>query len=151
MEEKDLTHFKLERDGNKVELRRGMDAEAISAALSKLPAPIAAPAPVLAAPAVAPPSAPAPAAPAPSAAPPEASGGNTINCPMVGTFYTAPAPGEDTFIKVGDHVDEDTTVCIVEAMKVMNEIKAEVSGTVKRVIAKDASPVQYGEPLFELE
>ena len=146
MEEKQLSHFKLERDGEKIELRRGMDVDQISAALSRLSAPVAAPVAAPAAP-VAPAAAPA----APELAAESSSSGQTINSPMVGTFYTAPGPGEDAFIKVGDSVDAETTVCIIEAMKVMNEIKAETRGTIKKILLDDASPVQYGEPLFEIE
>lgn len=147
MEQKQLSHFKLEREGEKIELRRGMDVDEISALLSRMSAPVAAP--------VAAPAAPAPAAPAAPAVS-ESSGeaapsGETINSPMVGTFYKASGPGEDAFVKVGDSVDADTTVCIIEAMKVMNEIKAEKSGTIKKILIEDASPVQYGEPLFEIE
>jgi acetyl-CoA carboxylase biotin carboxyl carrier protein len=70
---------------------------------------------------------------------------------MVGTLYHSAAPGEKMFINVGDVVDANTTVCIIEAMKVMNEIKAETSGTIARVLAEDGKPVQYGQPLFELK
>lgn len=70
---------------------------------------------------------------------------------MVGTFYRSSAPGEKSFINVGDHVDANTTVCIIEAMKVMNEIKAETSGTIARILAEDGKPVQYGQALFELK
>jgi acetyl-CoA carboxylase biotin carboxyl carrier protein len=69
---------------------------------------------------------------------------------MVGTFYRSSTPGEKSFVNVGDTVDENTTVCIIEAMKVMNEIKAEARGTVARVLVEDGKPVQYGQPLFEL-
>ena len=70
---------------------------------------------------------------------------------MVGTFYRAPGPDEENFVKVGDTIDESTTVCIIEAMKVMNEIKAERRGVVARVLVEDGKPVQYGQPLFELK
>jgi acetyl-CoA carboxylase biotin carboxyl carrier protein len=70
---------------------------------------------------------------------------------MVGTFYRSAAPGEEMFVKVGDTVDENTVVCIIEAMKVMNEIKAETRGTVARILVDDGKPVQYGQPLFELK
>jgi acetyl-CoA carboxylase biotin carboxyl carrier protein len=70
---------------------------------------------------------------------------------MVGTFYSSSAPGEKPFINVGDSVDEGTTVCIIEAMKVMNEIKAEARGTIVRLLVEEGKPVQYGQPLFELK
>jgi acetyl-CoA carboxylase biotin carboxyl carrier protein len=76
--------------------------------------------------------------------------GETIDAPIVGTFYVAPAPDADAFVKPGDPVDADTVVCIVEAMKVMNEIKAEKSGVIKKILVDNASPVEFGQPLFEL-
>ncbi len=104
------------------------------------------------------PSAPAPAT-APAAAAPAAGGGDepaaaptgkTIDSPMVGTFYTASSPDSADFVKVGDKVTADTVVCIVEAMKVFNEIKAEQAGTVKRVLVNNGDAVEFGQPLFEL-
>jgi len=143
MEDKELSHFKLERDGTKLELRRGMDADAVSAAIARMPMPYQqAPAAVASAP-----SSSAPAAPSTGA---EESSGPCIDSPMVGTFYRASSPGDDPFIKVGDSVDEDTVVCIIEAMKVLNEIKAETRGTITKILLSDATPVQYGEPLFEI-
>ncbi len=91
----------------------------------------------------------APAAAAAPAEPPAATGA-VIPSPMVGTFYRSPGPGEKMFVNVGDSVEEGTTVCIIEAMKVMNEIKAEKRGVITRIIAEDASPVQYETPLFEI-
>lgn len=75
----------------------------------------------------------------------------TVNSPIVGTFYRSPSPDADMFVKVGDRVSEDSVVCIVEAMKVMNEIKAEQAGVIKKVLIENASPVEFGQPLFELE
>ncbi len=146
MAENNLTHFNFEREGSKIELRRGSDLEAARQLLACLPA--AAPAQMMAMPAVAPAAAPVAAAPAAAASDPV---GPTVNSPMVGTFYRSAAPGEKSFINVGDSVDENTTVCIIEAMKVMNEIKAEVRGTIARVLVEDGKPVQYGQPLFELK
>ncbi len=71
-----------------------------------------------------------------------------IASPMVGTFYRAPTPDAGPYVSVGDEVNEDSVVCIVEAMKVMNEIKAELKGTVTKVLVEDGTPVQYGQPLF---
>ncbi|WP_038164032.1 acetyl-CoA carboxylase biotin carboxyl carrier protein [Verrucomicrobium sp. BvORR106] len=156
MSKNDLSVFHLEHGSFKIKLRRGSDIEAAKDLLSKMPisagvATVAAPyatapaaAPVLAAPA----AAPAPAAAAPVAADPV---GITINSPMVGTFYRAAGPNEKLFVNVGDAVDENTVVCIIEAMKVMNEIKAEARGTIVRVLVDDSKPVQYGQPLFELK
>lgn len=77
--------------------------------------------------------------------------GLCIESPMVGTFYTSPAPEAPSFVKVGDHVQEDSIVCIVEAMKVMNEVKAGVSGLVKKVLIDDGSPVEFGTKLFLID
>jgi acetyl-CoA carboxylase biotin carboxyl carrier protein len=150
MAENDLTLFHFEKQGSKLELRRGSDFEAAKELLKHLPSAQAAPVALAAAPApVAAPAVAVGAAPAPAAAP--AASGPTINSPMVGTFYRSTAPGEKSFANIGDSVDENTTVCIIEAMKVMNEIKAEMRGTIARVLVEDGKPVQYGQPLFELK
>jgi acetyl-CoA carboxylase biotin carboxyl carrier protein len=96
-------------------------------------------------------AAPAAAAAAPAAAAPAANDDRVrIESPMVGTFYTASAPDKPPFIKIGDSVGPDTVVCIVEAMKVFNEIKAEVSGVVDEVLVRNGTPVEFGQPLFLL-
>ncbi len=145
MAENDLSYFHFENQGSKVELRRGSDFQTAKELLKHLPM-AAAPAAVSVA---APVAAPASVAPAAAAAPPSASG-PTINSPMVGTFYRSSAPGEKSLANIGDSVDENSTVCIIEAMKVMNEIKAEMRGTIARCLVEDGKPVQYGQPLFEL-
>ena len=147
MAKNDLTLFHWERGGVKLELRRGADIEAMKELLARMPAPVAAP--VLAAPAHLPAYAPA-ASHAESSSSSAETIGPTINSPMVGTFYRSSAPGEKVFASVGDAVDENSVVCIIEAMKVMNEIKAEVRGTIAKVLVEDGRPVQYGQPLFEL-
>ncbi|TLD72022.1 acetyl-CoA carboxylase biotin carboxyl carrier protein [Phragmitibacter flavus] len=154
MSKNDLSFFHLEHGSFKIKLRRGTDVEAAKDLLSKMPVTqgAMAAAPMMAAPIAAAPVAPAPVAAAPAAAAPEAaSSGPTINSPMVGTFYRSPGPKEKVFINVGDTVDENTVVCIIEAMKVMNEIKAEARGTIARILVDDAKPVQYGQALFELK
>ncbi len=75
----------------------------------------------------------------------------TIDSPIVGTFYTSPSPDSPPFVKVGDTVSEDTVVCIVEAMKVMNEIKAEATGTIVEVCASNGEAVEFGQPLFKIK
>ncbi|MCW8852091.1 MAG: acetyl-CoA carboxylase biotin carboxyl carrier protein [Gammaproteobacteria bacterium] len=102
--------------------------------------------------------APAPAAPAPvpaaqteSASETPAVSGHTVNAPMVGTFYTASAPGSPDFVKVGDSVNEGDTVCIIEAMKILNQIEADISGTVKAILIENAQPVEFGQPLIVIE
>jgi len=74
----------------------------------------------------------------------------SIDSPMVGTFYSSPAPDQPTFVKVGDKVSNDTVVCIIEAMKVMNEVKAGASGTVTEVLIENGQPVEFGTPLFRI-
>src|SRR5699024_1877455 len=74
--------------------------------------------------------------------------GEVVKSPIVGTFYRAPSPEDDPFIKVGDQVEKGLTLCIVEAMKIMNEIESDYSGEVKKIIAEDAEPVEYDQPLF---
>ncbi len=140
MKRNDLSLFHLEREGFKIKLRKGVDFDDMPAAVPHFPvAPVA--------PAVS--SAPPPASGAPAA--PAASTGTFINSPMVGTFYRATGPGEKPFVSVGDTVDENTTVCIIEAMKVMNEIKSEKRGVITRILVDDATPVQFDSPLFEIQ
>ena len=76
---------------------------------------------------------------------------NTIDSPIVGTYYKAPTPEAEPFVKIGSKVTPDTVVCIIEAMKVMNEIKAEKSGIIKEILVENAQPVEFGQPLFALE
>jgi acetyl-CoA carboxylase biotin carboxyl carrier protein len=149
MAENDLTYFHFENEYSTVELRRGSDLDAAKELLRHLPMASAAPAAIAAAPAAL--AAPAPVAATAAAAAPSPVAGPTINSPMVGTFYRSSAPGEKAFANIGDSVDENSNVCIIEAMKVMNEIKAETRGTIARVLVEDGKPVQYGQPLFELK
>jgi acetyl-CoA carboxylase biotin carboxyl carrier protein len=86
-----------------------------------------------------------------STPPPDQSEWEEITSPIVGTFYEAPAPGEAPFVKVGDHIQANQTVCIVEAMKIMNEIEAEVSGQVMEITAKNGEPVEYGQTLMRIK
>ncbi len=113
----------------------------------------AAPATVMAAPA---PAAAAPAAPAAEAAPAAAAeneipAGHTVNSPMVGTFYAAPSPGAKPFVSVGDSVSEGDTLCIIEAMKMLNQIEADKSGTIKAILVENGQPVEFGQPMFVIE
>ena len=77
--------------------------------------------------------------------------GKSINSPMVGTFYSSPNPGADPFVKVGDKVSEGDVLCIIEAMKMMNEVKSDYNGVIKEILISDAEPVEYGEALFVIE
>ena len=137
MADNDLTEIELDDGTEKVQLKRGSASAPV-----QVVAPAAAPAPT-AAPAAAP--APAAGAPAPAAA------GPTIDSPMVGTFYSASNPDTPAFVKPGDSVSADTVVCIVEAMKVFNEIKAEKAGKIKSVLVENGDAVEFGQALFELE
>lgn len=104
---------------------------------------------------------PSAAAPAPAASSPAAenssadtgtsSGGHTITSPIVGTFYRSPSPDSDPFVNVGDRIEKGQVICIIEAMKIMNEIEADVSGVVKEIKAADAQPVEFDQPLFIIE
>ena len=119
--------------------------------VSVTPSMAAAPAAPLAAPAGAPaalPAAAAPAAPAPEAAP--AVEGHVVKAPMVGTFYRSPSPDAKPFVEVGGTVKEGDVICIIEAMKLMNEIDADAAGTVKAILVENGQPVEYGQPLFIL-
>ena len=111
-------------------------------------APMAAPAPV-AAPALAPAAAPAAEAAAPAAA--AAPAGFVVKSPMVGTFYRSASPGGKAFVDVGSQVKEGDTLCIIEAMKILNEIEAEKSGTVTQILGENGQAVEYGQPLFVIE
>jgi len=106
-------------------------------------APVAAPLPV-AAPAPAPAAAPA----APAAPVEEKSNLITVKSPMIGTFYRSPGPDKDVFVNVGDSIQKGSVVCIIEAMKLFNEIESEVTGKIVKVLVDDASPVEYDQPLF---
>ena len=150
MVENELTEIDLKDEKETVSLRReGSQAPVVQVS----PAP-AAPAPV-AAPAAAPAPAPAPAASAPAASAPasEPSPADTSNLeqitsPMVGTFYSAAKPESPAFANVGDTVTADTTICIVEAMKIFNEIKAEQSGVIEKVLVSNGDSVEFGQALF---
>lgn len=78
----------------------------------------------------------------------EKSEGEVVKSPIVGTFYEAASPDADPFVKVGDHVEKGETLCIVEAMKIMNEIEAEFSGTIQKIVAQNGTPVEFDQPLF---
>ncbi|MDF7801866.1 acetyl-CoA carboxylase biotin carboxyl carrier protein [Pontiellaceae bacterium B1224] len=141
MKVNDLTEFSMKDNDFELALKRGSnEPQVVYAAPSAAPAA----APVAAAPATAP-------AAAPADAVDEDDGLIEIPSPIVGTFYRKPAPDAENFAEVGTEVTEDTVVCIVEAMKVMNEIKADVKGIIRKILVDEASPVQYGQPLFLVE
>ena len=91
-------------------------------------------------------------APAPTAAPaPQVPAGHTVKSPMVGTFYRASAPGAKSFVEVGSQVKEGDTICIIEAMKILNEIEADKGGTITQILVENGQAVEYGQPLFVIE
>jgi acetyl-CoA carboxylase biotin carboxyl carrier protein len=138
MKEYELSELDLREEEQQIRLSRGLAA-----------APVAAPAPAYLPAPVAPVAAAAPAASSAAAA----DGPNIayIKSPMVGTFYGRPNPNSQTFVKVGDHITAETVVCIIEAMKVFNEIQAEVRGRVVAVLADEEEPVEFGKPLFKID
>jgi acetyl-CoA carboxylase biotin carboxyl carrier protein len=152
--EKDIAEFELERGDVKLHITRTSaqsapvvhvaPAVAPVAAIPVAPAIAVAQAPVTAA--LVSGTAPAPAAPAPAAA--DDAGLHLIKSPIVGTFYESPSPGSPPFVKIGDSVQEGQVLCIIEAMKLMNEIEAEVSGVLAKAFVSNGTPVEYGMPLF---
>ena len=134
MDQHELSYFHLKEEGVDLKMKKGADI--VQVAQAAMPA----------APAAAPAAAAAAAGETAAAAP----AGNAITAPMVGTFYAASSPDVAAFVAVGDTISEGQTICIIEAMKVMNEIKAETSGTVTAIVAKDGEPVQFGDDLFQI-
>jgi len=141
MKKNDLSVFEMEKDGFRLKLQKGAGEKTIYAAPQVIAAPIT--------PAVIPETKGAPAAAA-GGSEPAAVPSKEITSPMVGTFYRAASPESPPFIDVGQEVNEDTVVCISEAMKVMNEIKAEVKGVIAEVVAENGKPVQFGQALFKV-
>jgi len=139
MKDNDLSEFSMEQDGLKLRIKRGPEEFQQTVTLPP-PAPAQ---PVLPAPVQVP--APAPVAPSPVA---PAADVKHITSPMVGTFYLSASPDAPPYVEVGQEVDAETVVCIIEAMKVMNEIKAEVNGVITEVMAENAKPVEFGQKLF---
>jgi acetyl-CoA carboxylase biotin carboxyl carrier protein len=140
LKEQDIAEFELERGDVKVRIKRGTPV-----AIAPSPLPISAPA--VSAGAAAPPAQP-PAAPSPSKAVDE--GLHQVKSPIVGTFYESPSPGSPPFVKAGDTVEAGQVLCIIEAMKLMNEIEADVSGEVVKRLVNNGQPVEYGQPLFSI-
>ncbi len=138
MKKNDLSVFKMENEGFKITLKKGSEG-AVTYTAAPAPAPVAAPA------------ASAPAASALAVESKSVFTGKEIVSPMVGTFYSCSSPEAAPFVTVGDEVTEDTVVCIIEAMKVMNEIKAECRGTITEIAAEGGKPVQFGQTLFRVK
>jgi acetyl-CoA carboxylase biotin carboxyl carrier protein len=138
-----IAEISIEEEGLKITIKQKEDAAPIAYAPQQQyyqPAPMPAAAPASAAP--------APAKPAEAAAAKPADNLLTIKSPMIGTFYRSPSPDKPVFVNVGDEVDNGKVVCIIEAMKLFNEIESEVKGKIVKVLVEDASPVEYDQPLF---
>ncbi|MCB4389326.1 acetyl-CoA carboxylase biotin carboxyl carrier protein [Synechococcus sp. YX-04-1] len=138
--ESDIQEFRLEGDDFRLEIRRNLPGQAVMAPV--MPAPVAA--------------APAPVAPAePASAPPASTATRSdlleVTAPMVGTFYRAPAPGEPSFVEVGSRINVGQTVCILEAMKLMNELESEVGGEVVEILVDNGTPVEFGQVLMRVK
>jgi len=146
--EKDIAEFELERGDVKVRIKRGAEHVVAPAApvthFAVHTAPAAVPE-VAAAPAVPPAAAPGA---SPVAAPAPEQGLHTVHSPIVGTFYECPSPGSPPFVKVGDTVEIGQVLCIVEAMKLMNEIEADVAGEIVKKLVANGQPIEYGQDLF---
>ncbi len=151
--DKGFAEFEIEHDGFRLHISRFKEPPVIQAA----PTPVILSAPLPIAPEVPMPVAPAPAAARLASPPsnPETVPSDTqlhvIKSPIVGTFYRSPSPQSEVFVKIGDHVEPDTVVCIIEAMKLMNEIQAETSGEVAQIYVQNGQPVEYGQPLFAIK
>jgi acetyl-CoA carboxylase biotin carboxyl carrier protein len=131
IQDTDIEEIEVEQDGRRIRIRRRGLAVA-APAVSMAPAQLA--------------QLTAPVATGPQVG--ETTNLITVESPMIGTFYRAPAPGADPYVREGDKVEKGTVLCIIEAMKLMNEIEAEVSGTIHSILVENAQPVEYGQPLF---
>ena len=134
MKKNSVSEFELERQDFKIRLKRGNGS--IAPVQYEEPTVVT--------------YTPAQALAAPVAPPPAASNELEIKSPMIGTFYRAPSPEAATYVEVGSEVGPDSVVCIIEAMKVMNEIKAEVKGVITQILLENAKPVEFGQPLFKI-
>jgi acetyl-CoA carboxylase biotin carboxyl carrier protein len=150
--EKDITEFELERGDMKVHVKRGSAPAPVvhvaPAVAAVQPVSVAAPPVSSAPPQATTGKAPASAPPAPEGEAASDADLHIVKSPIVGTYYEAPSPGTPPFVKVGDAVKEGQVLCIIEAMKLMNEIEAEVSGVIAKMFVANGSPVEYGMPLF---
>ena len=140
MKKNSITEFELEQQDSKIRLKRGLNGgasavqqdDSVSAISVPLPAPLSA------------------TVMQPTASQPAVTGEIEIKSPMIGTFYRAPSPESANYADVGTEVNPDSVVSIIEAMKVMNEIKAEVKGTITQVLVENGKPVEFGQPLFKV-
>jgi acetyl-CoA carboxylase biotin carboxyl carrier protein len=137
--ESNVSELEITEAEGKVRIVKGQPAVVQVAAPVAAPVAVAATAPALAAPAAAP------------AAAPEVAAGHAVKSPMVGTFYRASSPGAKSFVEIGSQVKEGDTICIIEAMKILNEIEADKSGTVTQILCENGQAVEYGQPLLMIE
>lgn len=136
----------LEESGiDEIEISEGEESIRISRSSNKLSAPMQYAPQMMAAPA-----APAPAAPAPAPEAKKEISGHVVRSPMVGTFYSSPSPSSPAFAEIGSQVKKGDTICIIEAMKMMNQIEADKSGTIEAILAENGEPVEYDQPLFTI-
>jgi len=141
---KKLIELLEESDVAEIEIHEGEESVRISRASTAVVAPMAAPV------AAAPVTAPAPAAAAPAAAEPEVQG-HAVRSPMVGTFYASPSPDASAFVKEGDTVSAGQTLCIIEAMKILNQIESDKAGKITKILVENGQPVEFDQPLFIIE
>ncbi len=134
----DVSEVEIEEEDLRLVIRKHAPAQAPQITYAAAPAPAATPAPA------------APVA-TPAAAEPAAPSGTEVRAPIVGTFYEAPNPDSDPFVKVGQKISAGETLCIIEAMKLMNEIESEVTGTVTAILVDNATPVEFDQPLFVID
>jgi acetyl-CoA carboxylase biotin carboxyl carrier protein len=146
MKRSDLTEFEVEEQGFKIKIKRNSGEPAVVAmapGYSNHPFPTA--------PAEAPKAAPAASAPAAASSGGDEAGFAYVKSPMVGTFYRSPSPDSPPFVDVNSKIEEKSVVCIIEAMKIMNEIQAEVKGTVVELLVENGQPVEYGQRIFKVK
>jgi acetyl-CoA carboxylase biotin carboxyl carrier protein len=139
LEESNINELEITEGEESVRISRGVPVQAYAAPAPAAPAPVAIAAP-----------APAAAAAAPAAAAPDELAGHIVKSPMVGTYYASPAPGSGAFVSVGSTVKVGDVLCILEAMKMMNQIEADKSGTIGAILAEDGEPIEYDQPLFTI-
>ncbi len=140
MKKNSITEFELEEKDSKLRLKRGLNGGLVAQPTEELLPTISLAAPVSLAPTAA----------APAAALIANTGEIDIKSPMIGTFYRSPSPESTSYVEVGAEVGGETVVCIIEAMKVMNEIKAEVKGVITQILVENGKPVEFGQPLFKV-
>ena len=140
---KKLIELLQESDVVEIEIHEGEESVRVSRAGAIAPTVYAAPPAMMAAP--------APAASSSAPAPAEELKGHTVNSPMVGTFYRAPSPGAKPFVEVGQTVAVGDVLCIIEAMKILNQIESDRAGTIKKILVENSDPVEYNQPLFLID